>query len=325
MLDGGVAKVLGTMEVPAGAGRYVRALVARNDLANAGSLLDWLATDLATRTAPSAKRFVSVWQAGGPRDAQTMLVAAALLLPDRDASTNAVFTTCASTASQARAACDAALAVGLHERGEWQDLLVHTAGWTARANDPVEPGNMRIRALAYLGRVPDAEKLANELLATHAGEPRILWLRGILAVQRRNMPEAVRRFDALIKADEVYANDVAWEYVTEGGSLEAALALVHRATMKPNPTANALNTQALIELELGDLAAAKTDQWAALDMRPQGAPSDGDWYTIGRFAEQLGLRDDAIAAYRKIPKTVPTLQKTGYELAQQRLKALGVK
>jgi hypothetical protein len=38
----------------------------------------------------------------------------------------------------------------------------------------------------------------------------------------------------------------------------------------------------------------------ALELRKDEAPTDGDWYVLGRIAEQLGLPDEAKAAYAKV-------------------------
>lgn len=60
---------------------------------------------------------------------------------------------------------------------------------------------------------------------------------------------------------------------------------------------------------------------AALDQ----PPGDSDWYVAGRIAESYGLRDDAIAGYRRIKRPPPDFMPTAFDLAQRNLARLGVK
>jgi hypothetical protein len=54
--------------------------------------------------------------------------------------------------------------------------------------------------------------------------------------------------------------------------------------------------------------------------RPDGV----DWYVFGRIFEQLGLRDDAIAAYQRVAKAKPpSFLPSSYDFTQRRLKAVG--
>jgi tetratricopeptide (TPR) repeat protein len=328
VLDGGMTKVLGLTEAPAGAGRYALQLVARRELAAAAQLLDWVRSDIANSTQDAAVRFTSVYKLAGPRDADTLVLAATLLLPGRDASAEPALIRCTSTAIEARAACDAALAEGYVAQRQWKLLLAHTDAWMKRTPDPKETPTLRALAQLHLGQTAAAEKLAKQLVARFPDEIRIqrLWITSALA--RHDVAEAIRRFDPVLRsADRFASNELAWLRVTENLDLKAALKLAQQATTpKSAATSNPLNTLALVEAELGDVNAAKDDEWSSMERRPGGTIEDSDWYTIGRIAEGLGLRDDAIAAYRRIPSAEPDIQyKTSYELAQKRLRALGVK
>lgn len=83
-----------------------------------------------------------------------------------------------------------------------------------------------------------------------------------------------------------------------------------------------LNTLAAIEAERGDLAAAKADEWKAMEVGARAKPDSGDWYVVGRIAEQLGLREDAIGAYRRVLRRPGLPFPDSYDLAQRRLKKL---
>jgi hypothetical protein len=95
--------------------------------------------------------------------------------------------------------------------------------------------------------------------------------------------------------------------------------------MQPSPLPPAFaNTVAAIEAELDHPYAAWTYLQQTLSSRADGRPSDDDWYVIGRIAESYGLRDDAIAIYKRIakPKHPSKTTVTGYDFAQRRLRML---
>jgi tetratricopeptide (TPR) repeat protein len=327
-LDRGIAKVIATREHPAGVGRHAQRLLARRDVASAQRLLDWLRSDLSSgATNEQAKQFLAIWAPGAPRDAGQIAIAGAVLAAT-DASSVPVLTKCESSVTDAREICDVALAAGYVARDQWRELEAHTARWLTRKRDPVKAPFARAVALFELGQLDAAEKQLDALLAVRPDFDLAHRLRVSIALARGNPAEAIKRYAPLLQnADAAAYNDLAWLYVTEGQDLKIAVDLARKAVGndKARANANALNTLALIETELGDLGAAKADEWAAMERRPRGM-DPSDWYTIGRIAEQLGLRDDAIAAYRKIvPVHGPQTSRSSYELAQRRLQKLGVK
>ena len=84
----------------------------------------------------------------------------------------------------------------------------------------------------------------------------------------------------------------------------------------------AFNTLAVVEAERGELHSAKTNGWKAMELDHRGKPSGADWYVVGRIAEQLGLRDDALSAYKRVAPNPRESFPTPYELAQRRMRAL---
>jgi hypothetical protein len=121
-------------------------------------------------------------------------------------------------------------------------------------------------------------------------------------------------------------NGIAWIELVSGGDLHEALALARTAAADKDEMAHALDTAAAIELELGDLAAARQDEADSFVASHALQPQSDHWYVFGRLYELLGLRDDAIAAYRRVkPSTGPSFVTDSPELAAPRLKALGVR
>lgn len=149
-----------------------------------------------------------------------------------------------------------------------------------------------------------------------------------LAIRRGDFGEAIRRFEALLQtpvATPTMHNNAAWLHLFTGTDLQGALALIRKAAGpdRERISYGQLNTIAALEAELGELGAAKLDGWQSMENIGRAVPLGPDWLIYGMIAEQLGLRDDAIAAYRRIPRSN---QLDGvFALAQRRLTRLGVK
>jgi hypothetical protein len=120
-------------------------------------------------------------------------------------------------------------------------------------------------------------------------------------------------------------NNAAWLHLFTGTGLQSALDLVRKAAGpdRERISYGQLNTIAALEAELGELGAAKLDAWQSMENIGRAVPMGPDWLIYGMIAEQLGLRDDAIAAYRRIPRS--NHPDGVFALAQRRLTRLGAK
>jgi tetratricopeptide (TPR) repeat protein len=115
-------------------------------------------------------------------------------------------------------------------------------------------------------------------------------------------------------------NDMAWSAVVSDHvtpqALEEALAAVKQA--KPeNPVS--LRTLAAVYAELGKTPDALENLRHAVQLRGERM-DDGDWYVLGRIAEQYGLNDLAAGLYRKVPPKPIAGGDDAYAVAQRRLK-----
>jgi hypothetical protein len=115
-------------------------------------------------------------------------------------------------------------------------------------------------------------------------------------------------------------NDMAWSAVASGNvtqqALDEALAAVKQA--KPaNP--DCLRTLAAVYAELGKTPDALQNLRHAVQLRGEHL-DDGDWYVLGRIAEQYGLNDLAAGLYRKVPLKPIAGGDDAYAVAQRRLK-----
>jgi hypothetical protein len=116
------------------------------------------------------------------------------------------------------------------------------------------------------------------------------------------------------------ASDMAWSAIVAGKvtqqSLDEALAAVKE---NKHPDATSLRTLAAIDAELGKTPDALDNLRRAVELRGEQI-EDGDWYVLGRIAEQYGLDELAAGLYRKVPLTPPAGGEDAYAVAQRRLK-----
>jgi tetratricopeptide (TPR) repeat protein len=184
-------------------------------------------------------------------------------------------------------------ATALEQMGRFQEQRDEAAARVAQ--EPTDPDRLASLASAEcrLGHFAEARAVGERLIATSKGGPNAY-------------------------------NNQAWRslYTTvTDRDLEYALKAVNALPNEPN----ALNTLAAVEVALGHTADALDHLFKAIDLRPDKEPTDGDWYTLGRVAERLGLPDEARAAYSKAspPEKEKTFgQYTIGHLVQQRLRAL---
>ncbi len=117
-------------------------------------------------------------------------------------------------------------------------------------------------------------------------------------------------------------NAQAWRSLYVGVTekdLEHALKAVNAS---PN-VVGFLNTLAAVEVALGHTADAQEHLVRSIDLRPGKKVVASDWYVIGRIAEQLGLIEEAKAAYANVGPGVKSLgANTEARLVEARMKAL---
>ncbi|HWO25521.1 MAG TPA: DUF3857 domain-containing protein [Kofleriaceae bacterium] len=323
-LDRGTAKLVGSASNADGLGRHALRLLARGDLESAARCIDWLVQDSPNGAAMLGK----IWGPGRPRDREAIALAGAIATGGSDADRLiATATRCPSTLPDARETCDRALTIGLYVQKRWRELEAHASAWAGRATDTRLATIARVDALSWLGRYDEADQALDALRAASPSDNQVAELWPRIAIQRADLAEAARRYDALLQrpgATPGEHNEAAWLRLFLETDLSAALDLARKAagTDRARGPALALNTLAVIEAELGELGPAVLDGWQAMENADRATPENADWYLYGRIAEQLGLRDDAIAAYRRVaPDPDPH---SSHKLAKRRLAKLAV-
>ncbi|MCE9575246.1 MAG: DUF3857 domain-containing protein [Deltaproteobacteria bacterium] len=332
-LDHGVATAIGSPLNPAGLGGAILRHLAQRDHAGAARWLQRLSDDAARATKPlgpdetlAFKLFRDeVARAGTAAPAPAVIETAAALLAARGypALAAPALRRCAVGDDQVAHACRGRLLSALMLLERWADAASVADEITAA--DPAHREGIERHAVALvrLGRPAAAIKLVDDALASAPTDHDLVEIRAEIALTAEHAPltaPAVAQLFALPTVEEWDANNLAWTSIGSGGDPEAARALTVTAEAKRPMTPTFANTIAFIEAAAGRPASAWV--YARRSFSPTRIDA-ADWLVIGRIAEAYGLRDDAIAAYRRVTKG-PTLslQPTSYDLAQRGLARL---
>jgi len=318
--DRGTIKVIGDSSVPRGLGRHALRLLAKDDVEAATRVLDWAAKD-----AKRSPLMDMVWGPNHGTDRDAVALAAAVLTGPSDPDhALPILKKCAAAPPKGDLACLLVVSEINDVRGTEDDTIAHLT--TYLSTHPKDPGASRILAdtLARAGRGREAEALLPDLVAPFDRD--IDEIRFHVALADNDVPRAVKILEAETKAASGARhsfNELAWLEVTTNTNLQGALPAATEA-VRLDSNDSTLQTKAVVEAEVGDLRAAMDDDRKAIELRPRNEPDGNDWYVLGRVAELIGQREDAIEAYRKVKPTHPPRQVAdSATLAQRRLTALG--
>jgi tetratricopeptide (TPR) repeat protein len=114
----------------------------------------------------------------------------------------------------------------------------------------------------------------------------------------------------------------AWLALFLGKGLDHAIDDARRGTSDAaQATDSALHTLAALYAESGKSVEARQALLKAMDKRGTDDPASDDWFILGRIAENYGVRDVAMAAYKRVEKGELTGMTT-WELTQRRIAAM---
>jgi tetratricopeptide (TPR) repeat protein len=165
-----------------------------------------------------------------------------------------------------------------------------------------------------LKRLPD-DLLATRLLADGASR------HGELAAAI----QLEQRMVSLGKADSADYNQIAWFTLIEGSVTNQTIEDSQRGNyLSKNANPSELHTLAALYAEVGKTTEARDTLLRSMELRGLEEPDPDYWYVFGRIAEQFGVRDAAVADYRKLkpPDKEKALGTSTYALAQRRLAIL---
>lgn len=189
----------------------------------------------------------------------------------------------------------------------------------------------RAMHLRALNRFAEADALAEERLKALPDDIDALRALSTNAAANRDYVTAYDRGIKLLsdpRAKPQDSNLAAWHslfFDREGGpDVDNAM---RGSQGREYPSSSALHTLGCAYAEAGKTIEARAVLLQAMSARNLTKPNGDYWYAFGRIAEQYGERDTALADYAKVkPPEDPALSFTStYELAQRRLKVLGVK
>ena len=184
-------------------------------------------------------------------------------------------------------------------------------------------------AMARSGKVAEAEAAAKQRLERSPRNREALAMLSSLAARRLDYTSAAayarRILDELTPSDIDY-NQSAWIALFTGKNLEKGIEDAQRAssTTSRGGAAASLHTLAALYAESGKNLEARQALVQSIEKRMTDTPSPSDWYVIGRIAENYGVPEAAVAAYKRVEKTDVDGLST-WELSQRRLAAINVK
>jgi ParB-like chromosome segregation protein Spo0J len=117
-------------------------------------------------------------------------------------------------------------------------------------------------------------------------------------------------------------NDAAWLALFRGKDLDRAIDDARRATPDENRAdPGILHTLASLYAESGKSVEARQALLKSIDRRVADEPRSVDWFVLGRIAENFGIPDAALSAYKRVEKEEVSGLST-WELTQRRIKGL---
>ncbi len=299
-------------------------------------LLDWLREDQHlgggddTLGGPVFPRF---WVKGEAADAQKMtLAAAAILAGTKPTAAQGVKlledARKSATTDRERMNIELALAEGYSQLEDYSKLLEVASDLLKEVPESRSAFMTNVEALIGLKRYDEALALADARLKLLDGDADALQAKMRIEASRGNYVAARGWIQKLVdqgKGDASLLNSMAWFALYTGKVDQADVATATKATQMDQNSPAILHTLACVYAETGKTKEAHDLLLRAMDELNLDEPDDDYWYAFGRIAEQYGERDVAISDYRKLekPKEEMLIPTSSYQLAQNRLKAMG--
>lgn len=335
--EGGQYKLLDSTDKPNSIGLEILDRIKGGDLKSAKVLLDWIREDqhLAGGDDPlGGPVFPRFWIKGEAADAQKMTVAAASIM----VSTKPTAAQGIKLLEEARRSAatyrektnlEIALANGYSQTEDYTKLLEVASELLKNVPESKSAFLTNVGALIALKRYDEALALADARLKLLDGDTDALQAKMQIEVSRGNYDAAREWIRKLIdqgKEDASLLNSMAWFALYTGKVDQTDVATATRATQLDRNSPHILHTLACLYAETGKTKEAHDLLLRAMDELNLDEPDDDYWYAFGRIAEQFGARDVAVGDYRKLekPKIAMAISTSSYQLAQNRLKAMGV-
>jgi tetratricopeptide (TPR) repeat protein len=335
--EDGQYKLLDSMDKPNAIALEMLDRIKAGNLNGAKILLDWIREDQHLAGGDDALGgpvFPRFWIKGEAPDARKMtLAAAALLVGTKPTAAQGVKVLEEAEQSaktdRERTNIEIALSLGYSELSDYAKLLVVASDLLKNVPESKTAFMTNVEALIGLKRYDDAIALADARLKLLDGDPDAIQAKMRIEATRGNYAAARGWIQKLIdtgKDDANLLNSMAWFSLYTNKVSDADVATATKANQMERENPAILHTLACVYAETGKTKEAHDLLLRAMDELNLDEPNDDYWYAFGRIAEQYGERDVAIADYRKLekPKDPLLISTSTYQLAQDRLKALGL-
>jgi tetratricopeptide (TPR) repeat protein len=312
-------------------GNAVLAFADAGDLESARTWLNWVREDVQAGGGDDPLRglpFAALWpKDNAAANADEIRIAAAslmlrkgderglpLLLAQRD-----------KASDHTKTWIDVALGAAYTDRKDWKNVVSIAERLTASYPDSDNAFRMHVFALSLSGRTVEAEELAKKRLAKKPKDDEALRALSSNAAKARDYAAAAKYAEQLVDELSPTQNDynnAAW-FELFAGNVTHAMENARRATAEESQTsAAALHTLATLYAETGKNIEARDALLRTLDKSRRDQPDSSDWYVLGRMAENYGVREAALAAYKRVDKKENDGASV-WELAQRRLAVMG--
>lgn len=334
--ENGQYKLLDSIDRPNAIALEMLDRIKAGNLNGAKVLLDWIREDqhLAggddTLGGPVFPRF---WIKGEAADAQKMTLAAAALLVGTKATAEEGVKILEEAKAGAKTGrektnIELALSAGYRELNLYSKLLTVASNLLDEVPESRSAFMTNVEALIGLRRYDQALALADSRLKLLDQDADALEAKMRIEATRGNYTAARGWIQKLIdmgKGDANLLNSMAWFSLYTDKVTDADVATATKATQMDRDNAAILHTLACLYAETNKTKEAHDLLLRAMDDLNLDEPDDDYWYAFGRIAEQYGEREVAIADYRKLekPKDATLISTSTYQLAQNRLKAMG--
>ena len=230
-----------------------------------------------------------------------------------------------ATSDKTKTWIDVALTNAYGSKKDWKSVIPIAERLRAAYPDSESAFTTNIYALTLSGRTADADALGKSRLAKKPKDDDALRALSTNAAKAKDYASAAKYAEQIVDELSPTQNDynnAAW-FELFVGNITHAMENARRATAEESQTSPAaLHTLATIYAESGKNIEARDALLRTLDKSRRDTPDSSDWYVLGRMAENYGVRDAALAAYKRVDKK-ETDGASVWELAQRRLTAMG--
>lgn len=216
---------------------------------------------------------------------------------------------------------DRVLARGYGIAEEWGKAVAPARRLVAKEPDSGAAFVALATALSYTGGNAECEALAKARLERLPNDRDALRALSQNAAATFDFVAAERYAQQIVEHTPERAdyNNAAW-YGLLAGNLEHAMENAQKATAgeRGRGAAASLHTLAAVYAEKGKTLEAREALLNSMEQRQHDQPRDEEWYVLGRIAEVYGVREAAIAAYKRVEKN-ETPQGDIWRLTSRRL------